>query len=231
MTIQRANVGDTVKITARRGGQFESEHAGKEGRVTEVQGSGDCDRIYLSFDNGDTDWGYNRDLTIIRRKDAPVVTERRNRPAPSLVNTPEGSGNVFRIEVLYKDNSRFNLGGISAFRLNSANTKGEDCIQYTKAVNDDVEGIYYVKRKDIAALVLRYDNGKTEIFEYSKRVLDTVSVKMQPPTKKTILTDEQRTERTARRKERDANRLESVEAKKALKKAEKRAKSTETVDE
>ncbi|MDB4311843.1 hypothetical protein N9937_00295 [bacterium] len=99
------------------------------------------------------------------------------------------AGNVFRIEVLYTDNTHFNVGGIQDFRFDSETIDGADAFEYTKQLNDDVEGTVKIRKADVAALILRFDNGKTSIYEFSDKVVDKVKLRMQNKTNKAVKTE------------------------------------------
>lgn len=66
---QQIQVGATVKVTAINGGLFYGHNARKTGKVTSINRS--QDHVRVEFEDGSTDYGHARDLTVLTP--APVI--------------------------------------------------------------------------------------------------------------------------------------------------------------
>jgi hypothetical protein len=209
MSNKTIEVGDTVEVIASGGGLFHSDNKGKQGVVTKVSGQDSDDRLYVSFDE-ESDYGHIEDVKLITKQKGGQKVKHYN---------PAGGGNVVRIEVLYNDNTRYNVASLTNFEYDVRDSNGVYCFKYTKPINEDVDCDFYIKKENVAAIIMRSDNGKTEIHEFVEKVVDTVQIRMQNRPAKTVLTPEQAAERAERRGEKAAKRLDPTKVPKAKAKA------------
>ena len=199
--------GDKVKLVGCNA--VTSSDVGRTGYIKEID-SGDSYQTYLLYAEDGCErisWASESDLELLNQKAKVKNTLTK------VLDPSSDSGKVVRFEVLYTDGTRYTVAGLKNFVYDVKDSFGNVCFQYTKEVNDDVSADFFVKKESIAAIIMKFTNGKTELHEFSEKVVDTVSARLQNVPAKTLLTQEERQDRVLARNERNAKRLEVVKAK------------------
>jgi hypothetical protein len=123
---------------------------------------------------------YDSDQVEIRAVD--VVNGEEKQDMSTDQTKPNNMG-VYRIKFLYQDGTEYNVGEVTNFVMDSTDQRGVPCFEYTKTLNKDVEISCFVKKEDMAALVLRYGSGLTNVHTFCDDVVQTVDVRLKRSAK------------------------------------------------
>jgi hypothetical protein len=133
-----------------------------------------------SFLGDDGDWYY----MYIAGDEVEFVPEEEPTKEGIIMTSDsvKNPSSVYRIKFLYQDGTEYNVGGVTNFVMDSKDSQGVPCFEYTKTLNNDVESTYFVKKVDMAALILRSD-GLTNVYTFTDDVVQVVDVRLKRPSK------------------------------------------------
>jgi hypothetical protein len=134
-----------------------------------------------SFLGDDDDWHY---MWIAGSDPVEFVPEEEPTKEDIIMTSDsvKNPSSVYRIKFLYQDGTEYNVGGVTNFVMDSKDSQGVPCFEYTKTLNNDVESTYFVKKVDMAALILRH-GGLTNVYTFTDDVVQTVDVRLKRPSK------------------------------------------------